>query len=435
MLIDMLGFPWLAYAVLVIVTVAARLRCGSWFAPAAFVGLVWCFFTGVSLLIVDYPVPCRGLWILVLLIVAIQLGALIAHELQPRSIAPTAPDPTIALESLRKRLLWYGLVCTALALAGCVYFLFISLDQFNLPFTLLGVLQVGARWTWLRYDEVLEPWSVRLLIMWLHPAGLLGGVLFASSHRFRDRVLSLVTLLPALAYSFLIAARAPTLLGLTCWLGGYLATCCVGERGHPALFTRKRSGWILSVAACLVIGFVFVDALRDVPSTQDFRPQASETQIRNYMFGSPAAFADWYAHSEPSDAQWGALTFTGEFDLLQIKGRTLGTYSASSNVVGTNFTNVYTLFRNLIEDFTLLGATFICACIGGLTGWIYIRTRETNPLRALFWLSALYAATLFSPITSLFGFNGPMLAWVVAAIAIRKTKRSAATLALETVSV
>ncbi|HWO31411.1 MAG TPA: hypothetical protein VNO32_21665, partial [Candidatus Acidoferrum sp.] len=165
MLIDTLGSPWLAYAVLVIVTAAARLRCGSWFAPAAFVGLVWSFFTGASLLIVDYPVPGRGLWILVLLIVAIQLGALIAHELQPQSkISSTSSDPD-AFETLRNRSLWYGLACTAVALAGCVYFLFISLDQFNLPFTFLSVLEVGARWTWLRYDEVLEPWSVRLLIM------------------------------------------------------------------------------------------------------------------------------------------------------------------------------------------------------------------------------------------------------------------------------
>src|SRR5690348_12263716 len=82
--IDTIGSPWLAYAVLLIVTGLSRLRCGSWFAPAAFVGLVWSFFTGASLLVVDYPIPGRGLWMLVVLIVAIQLGALIAHELQPQ---------------------------------------------------------------------------------------------------------------------------------------------------------------------------------------------------------------------------------------------------------------------------------------------------------------------------------------------------------------
>ncbi|HWO36993.1 MAG TPA: O-antigen polymerase, partial [Candidatus Acidoferrum sp.] len=255
----------------------------------------------------------------------------------------------------------------------------------------------------------------------LHPAGLLGGLLFACSRRFRDRALALITLSPSIVYSFLTAARAPALLGLTCWLGGYLAMSCVGERGHPALFARKRVVAFGFVAACLLIGFVSVDALRGMSHGQDFLPETKETHLTNYMFGSPAAFADWYAHNEISDPDWGARTFAGEFDLLQIKGRTVGMYLETSNVVSTEITNVYTLFRNLVEDFTLLGATFICACMGGLTSWIYIRTRENSSLSALFWLSAFYALMVYSPIVSLFSFNGAILAWVVAAFAVRRT--------------
>lgn len=418
-MIDTIGSPSLALAVLVIVTAAARLRCGSWFAPAAFVGLVWTFFTGASLLVVDYAVPGRGLWILVLLIVAIQLGALIAHELQPPSRVPTCTGAFDRFEFLRNRSLRYGFACTAVALAGCIYFLVTSLEQFDLPFTPLGVLEVGAHWTILRYDDVLEPWSVRVLIMWLHPAGLLGGVLFACSRRFRDRVLALFTLLPAIAYSLLTAARAPTLLGLTCWLGGYLAMCCVDQPGRPALFAGKRVGWFLSVAACLLIGFVAVDALRDVPSAHDFVLNASQTQIFDYVLASPAAFADWYAHAEISNAEWGTRTFAGAFDLLHVKERIVGRYEETSNVVGTEITNVYTLFRGFIEDFTLLGAAFICACLGALAGWVYNKKGETNWLDALFWLSAFYAATVFSPIVSLFSFNGAIFAWIVAFVAMR----------------
>jgi len=433
--IDTIGSPWLALTVLVIVTAGARLRCGSWFAPAAFVGLVWTFFTGASLHVVDYPVPGRGLWILVLLIVAIQLGALIGHELRPPSKVPTCAGAFDRFEFLRNRSRRYGFACTAVALAGCVYFLVVSLEQFDLPFTPLGVLAVGAHWTVLRYKDILEPWFVRLLVMWLHPAGLLGGVLFAFSRRFGDRVLALFTLLPAIAYGLLTAARAPTLLGLACWLGGYLAMCCVSEPGRPGLFARKRVGWFLSVAACLGIGFVAVDALRSVPTAGDFLLDASETHLSNYMLGSPAAFADWYAHAEISDAEWGARTFAGEFDLLQVKERIVGRYTETSNVIGTEFTNVYTLFRGLIEDFTLLGATFVCACVGGLAGWVYNKKRETNVFGALFWLSAFYAATVFSPISSLFSFNGATFAWIVAFIALRETRHRASAVAFESVTV
>src|ERR1700722_15149829 len=81
--IDVVGSAWMAYTTLVVVTLITRAICGSWFAPAAFVGLIWSFFTGASLLVVAYPIPGRGVWMLVLVVIATQLGALIVHQLQP----------------------------------------------------------------------------------------------------------------------------------------------------------------------------------------------------------------------------------------------------------------------------------------------------------------------------------------------------------------
>ncbi len=415
-MIDILGSPWMAYAVLVIVTVAARLRCGSWFAPGAFVGLVWSFFTGISLLVVDYPVPGRGLWILVLLIVAIQLGALIAHELQPHSSAsstPICPGSASALESSIRPCRRYGLLCTAVALAGCVYFLFTSLDEFGLSFTPLGVLEVGARWTVLRYDDAIEPWSVRLLVTWFHPAALLGGVLFACSRKRLDRVIGVVTLLPAVAYGVLTGARAAILLGLTCWIGGYVSTLCVRNCGRLAMFSPRRLALLLLAAACTVGMFASIDAVRDSGLLRAFVLEVNDQKLDNYMFGSPAAFANWYAQADVSRPEWGARTFAGEFGLLHLKERVLGKHLEAVNVVGTEETNVYTVFRDLIDDFTVSGATVIAAFVGGLAGWIY-RIRSNDVLGALFWLSAFYSAILVSPIISLFGMNGALLAWLVA---------------------
>lgn len=413
LMIDTLGSPWLAYAVLVILTVASRLQCGSWFAPAAFVGMVWSFFVGASLCIVDYPIPGRGLWMLVMLIAAMQLGALIAHELQPQSsAAATGSDWSNFLDSLILPCRRYALLSGAIALAGCVYLLFTSLDDFGLPFTPLGVLEVGAKWTLLRYDDVFEPWSVRLLVTWFHPAALLGGVLFACSHKRFDRAIAVLTLLPAVLYGVFIGARSAILLGLTCWIGGFVATLCIQHHGRLALFTVRRLLVLLLSAACLLGMFASINAVRDSSWQQDFVPQAAETQLENYMFGSPAAFADWYAHSEVSGAEWGAQTFANAFDVLHLKSRIVGRYTGMSNVVGTERTNVYSLFRGLIEDFTAGGAALIAACIGGGAGWVYGRTSE-KPRAALLWLSAFYAAMLYSPLVSLFSFNGALLAWLV----------------------
>ncbi|HEY1678534.1 MAG TPA: O-antigen polymerase [Candidatus Sulfotelmatobacter sp.] len=408
---DALGSPWLAYAVLVTVTIASRLRCESWFAPGAFVGLVWSFFTGASLLVVDYPVPARGMWMLVLLIVAIQLGAWLVHELQPRKADAGIVSPH-HLDRLIVPCRRYGLICTVVAMIGCIYFLFTSLNEFGLDFTPIAVLEVGARWTHLRYDDVLEPWSVRLLVMWLHPAALLGGILFACSRQWLDRAIGVITLSPALVYGVLTGARAAILLGLTCWIGGYVATLCVKDSASVGMFSGKRLIHLGLTAAFLVGMFVGIDSVRDTSWVHAVILDVHEEKLSNYMFGSPAAFADWYAHNDVGDAEWGARTLAGVFDLLRLKARVAGRYQETSNLIGTEVTNVYTLFRGLIEDFTETGALLIAACIGGMGGWVY-RSRSGSR-SVLLSLSAFYAAFLYSPIVSLFSFNGAILAWLVA---------------------
>lgn len=426
---DVVGSPWLAYAVLVIVTGISRMRCGSWFAPAAFVGLVWSFFTGASLAIVDYSLPGRGLWMLVVLIVVVQLGALIAHELHPRSNAAISSNSSNTFDSLVGPCRRYGVICTIVALLGCGYFLFTSIEEFGLQFTPLGVLEVGARWTLLRYDDVVEPWSVRLLVTWFHPAGLLGGVLFASSRKTRDRMIAVTTLLPAVFYGVLTGARAAILLGLTCWIGGYIASQCVRSRKKVALFTGKRIALLLFTAVCMVGMFASIDAIRATSWSQSFVLDIHEQKLSNYMLAPPAAFAEWYAHADVSSAEWGARTFAGEFDLLHLRTRIVGRHLDKSNVVGTETTNVYSLFRDLIEDFTPFFAALIAAAVGGLAGWVYSDNFE-NARSALFWLSMFYAVFLYSPIVSLLSFNGPGLAWLVGWFVLTRSKRRSPLLTL-----
>jgi len=419
--IDALGSPWLAYAALLLVTGYSRLRCGGWFAPAAFVGLVWSFFTGASLLVVDYPVPGRGLWMLVLLIIAIQLGGLVAHEIRPLSPA-LSPAGENTLESWIAPCRRYGLLCTVVASAGCMYFLFSSLEDFGLPLTWIGVLEVGAKWTLLRYADAVEPWSVRVLITWFHPAALLGGVLFVCSRKLRDHWIGVTTLLPAVLYGVLTGARAAILLGLTCWIGGYVAAQCVRNPGPLILFSARRITLLLLAAVSMVGMFGSIDAIRDAKWTQALTFELHGQRLSNYMFGSPAAFADWYAHAGTTELQWGARTFAGEFEMLRLKTRTVGAYSDMTNVVGTESTNVYTLFRGLIEDFGAMGAVLIVAGIGAVVEMSFA-ARLKNARSSLFCLSAFYAFFLFSPLVSLFSFNGATLAWIVAWFVLRRKPR------------
>jgi oligosaccharide repeat unit polymerase len=188
------------------------------------------------------------------------------------------------------------------------------------------------------------------------------------------------------------------------------------------LFSARRVALLLLAAVSMVGMFGSIDSIRDAKWTTTLTFNVQEQRLSNYMFGSPAAFADWYAHAETSDLQWGARTFAGEFEMLRLKERTVGAYSDMTNVIGTEITNVYTLFRGLIEDYSEMGAVLIAVGIGAIAESLFA-LRLKNARSSLFCLSAFYAFFLFSPLVSLFSFNGPTLAWIVAWFVLKKEAR------------
>ncbi|MGH9680106.1 MAG: hypothetical protein ACRD4Y_09155, partial [Candidatus Acidiferrales bacterium] len=76
---------------------------------------------------------------------------------------------------------------------------------------------------------------------------------------------------------------------------------------------------------------------------------------------------------------------------------------------------VYTAFRWLIEDFSFPGAVILCAGLGALGGYGYGQLRKGR-LRWAIGVSAFYAFVGWSPLGSLFVYNGLILAWCIAAL-------------------
>ena len=74
-MLEMLGSAWIPDVILLGATAFFCLRNGSWFAPSSFLGLYWFGLLTASLLAMDHPVPGLGIWVLVSLVVAVQVGS------------------------------------------------------------------------------------------------------------------------------------------------------------------------------------------------------------------------------------------------------------------------------------------------------------------------------------------------------------------------
>src|SRR5208337_5002473 len=173
-ILNVVGSAWIPAFLLLGLTIYCRIRSRTWFAPSAFLGLFWFCFLSASLLSVGYRVPWLGVWVLVCLVAAAQVGSVLAED-RGKLTVPLAEQ--IQLQDwTRRRVCRACYIVLGIALAGCAYSLWASLDLFGLELSLTSLIQMAGKWTLLRYSETFtDPWPLRFAATWAYPAGLLGG--------------------------------------------------------------------------------------------------------------------------------------------------------------------------------------------------------------------------------------------------------------------
>jgi len=371
------------------------------------------------LLLTDYKVYASGIWIIGLFVFSVLFGTVLSEGLDLRS-SPSLPDRTVKRETLRiweNRSSRFSLLFAMVALVGCVHLLFVSLEKFSLEFSLLDMLSLGHLWSVARYGQgELEPWSVRLLIMWVYPAVLLAGISFALAPNRARKWLAVAPLVPAALIGTVFAARAGLLISIICWFSGFFAVRYRQTGGTYALFQRKI---VLSSLMLMISGLLFFVAIDTVRRFEGGNIEVSTDvpRLSKYLLGAVPAFADWFHNSREQEVTMGAYTFAGVFDLFGVKQRQVGVYEQLETLAGGEETNVYTLFRGLIQDFTLPGASLFGVLLGIVAG-AAARSRSANHGRNVLVLAGYYSLILFSPVISLFTYNGLILAWVVAAMVL-----------------
>jgi len=171
----------------------------------------------------------------------------------------------------------------------------------------------------------------------------------------------------------------------------------------------------ISVFAVIVL-FVVTDAIRSrSQGQQDVELAVDSARMKAAMFGYLSAFSQWMSGSRPEGLGFGAYTFGGLLDLAGLHPRATGVYTSSVTLPGLEENNVYTAFRGLIQDFSFPVAIVICAALGALCGYGYGQLRRGR-FRWALGVSAYYAFVAWSPLGSLFVYNGLVLAWCVAAL-------------------
>ena len=395
----------------------------DWYAPAILFPLVWIVGMGVPLLFApEYSNWPLGVWILGVMLGVFSLCCHFGYQKEIAGISPSAPSagsqtqtPALFSESNTRILvlalaLCIGMGCLALDIllkeGGKAWIDMISVETW---------VEIGAKFSYARYTEgYVEPPMARLGIFCYYLGSLLGGVLMAGFRKsWLRRTVGITPVLLSVVYASIMTTRAAFLYCIILWISSYFAVKAYS--GQPF---RKPFDFKLAVGSAALLGLLFLIFLLLGASRAGFKEMDQVIGLLDHtkvwFCGHLAGFSIWLRDHfvDGAGLSWGQKTFGGPFQILGAGVRVQGVYTDEVILTAQESTNVYTMFRGLIEDFGIAGAIAAMAVGGYVTGRVYAWVRK-GKVFAIPLLAAIYATILWSPIICILTYNTVIIAYLL----------------------
>jgi hypothetical protein len=329
--------------------------------------------------------------------------AFIAVSCAPLLLVADGADDYRTRPSVPSRIFYWGVVAVGL------FNLVIIVRGLGRPvsdaLSIEGVATIAVESTARRYQVGAASGNPVLLALSLWLAFRVG----ASADRL-PKTKQLVALLPVMLYTLLTTEKWPLLVAGIFFFAGLLL-------GVPAYLSRKLTTRYAALA--LPVGLVTAVGamiLRDSP--RELAWLVSNTL--SYVLAPYTALGSWLIdHARIACCTLGGLSFIGPLNALDLVERSPGVFQQNVVVHGVE-TNIYTAFRYVVEDFTIVGPFFFAVGVAALhTGLRAVgATALCRQLRGLALFCALMSVNVtpfvhnsvaFAMVLSLFSLLAPSL--------------------------
>jgi len=356
-------------------------RTGSKFSPVNVFLAVWIFFL-LGALVTQYDQPINTVAILYIVIANhVFASSTLVFNFYRQSGSGIRMFLTTKLANrLRTSFYVFSIVS--------VIFVFANLKKqgFSLEDFLFNSVGLSNEYTSRRYQGDIEVnfYSMFGLLL-AYMSAALGGILFNFSIFKGAKKSSLVffSLLPALLTMLTQGAKGSFFLAIFYFLGGQIFAKIV-TKDEKSLIGYFGYGQLFFVSV-LICSFLFLTFLsRGNESTNFF---LFWNYLSSYAFASLFAFSDWFSfyisHDSitkfvDQDLSYGFETFTSLFKSLGAKRQVLPGYYDEYYSYNNLGTNIYTMFRGLINDFSLFGSVIAVFLSGIFVNLMYYLIRFSN---------------------------------------------------------
>jgi len=193
------------------------------------------------------------------------------------------------------------------------------------------------------------------------------SMLYASAKEKRILFYIVLHFLVLLLDSVLMAARAGMMLQLFCFLANFYAFSYYTQARKNYKVSIKKIIYAFSFIFLVFSFFVIIQVFRGGKTEYDILPIISH--VITWFVGYIPCFDIWINSIYNYELTFGQRTFVGVFDLLGITERVSGVYPAV-DIGNDRYSNIFTAYRGLIEDFSFVGLYIIIFITGLLLSFI-----------------------------------------------------------------
>lgn len=368
-----------------LVSLVAAIKLHDSWDPARYFLLFW---GGQVLLIYiafhnKYIFTGYGLAYLSATCIIFSLGTLIG-----RYFGSKGENENVKYELNEKRALLFLKGGFILAIANVVWGIYVN--GFNLrelvSFRILMELNNAAAEN--RYTEAVQSSALsQLTLIFVYLTPLLGGYLLPMI-KGKKKIWCYFALLPALLISITQAVKTGLITSVALWAAGVLVSAFANNRE----FIRIKLKSVINLGAVIVLFFsiLFVSMVFRTGKFDKEVVEVISDKFIIYAFGHVPAFDMWFSNNigelEPTG---GVKTFYGITNFLGIAERKAGVFTEhlffgkgnARNILPDTDSNVYTLFRFLLEDFGLIGSLLMLLITGAVSGYALTMIRRQQNMR------------------------------------------------------
>ncbi len=269
----------------------------------------------------------------------------------------------------------------------------------------------------------------------LYVAAALGGLAAVRSNNGVERAfIFAITFVPSLMHILFYSLKGTVFLAGAVFFGGVLAGRV--QRGDLSLINRATIKVALGLLVPAVALLVFAMLARPGQGMWGQDEQAAKVvyYLKSYAFGHLYAFSDWFssyflgggtmAYTDPGRLTFGYWTFMALGEYVNPEyNLPPGYYDEYYGVDKVLKSNIFTIFRGMIYDFTLIGSFLFMGAAGAICSYAYRRMLlVNNPVVSqtifIFAIGAIYQSYIFS----MFAWSSTIAAIVLTAALLSAQK-------------